>query len=95
MKKDEQVVQDLILRVDDNRSFLHYENSHEPSSRQSGVIASPEVLEDLRNALDKGIEQSSDILEKRLFYEELPPRQKMSCLIYSLTATAEALQLKP
>ena len=83
MKKDEQVVQDLILRVDDNRSLLHDENSHELSSRQSGVIASPEVLEDLRNALDKGIEQSSDILEKRLFSEELPPRQKMSCLIYS------------
>ena len=83
MKKDEQVVQDLILCVDDNRSFLDDENSHELSSRQSGVIASPEVLEDLRNALDKGIEQSSDILEKRLFSEELPPRQKMSCLIYS------------
>ena len=64
MKKDEQVVQDLILCVDDNRSFLDDENSHELSSRQSGVIASPEVLEDLRNALDKGIEQSSDILEK-------------------------------
>ena len=83
MKKDEQVVQDLILCVDDNRSFLRDENSHELSSRQSGVIASREVLEDLRNALDKGIEQSSDILEKRLFSEELPPRQKMSCLIYS------------
>ena len=38
---------------------------------QSGVIASPEVLEDLRNAFEEGKNQSNDILEKRVFSKEL------------------------
>ena len=38
---------------------------------QSGVIASPEVLEDLRNALEEGEKQSNDILEKRVFSKDL------------------------
>ena len=40
-------------------------------SIQSGVIALPEVLEDLRNAFEEGEKQSNDILEKRVFSKEL------------------------
>ena len=54
MKKDEQTVQNLILCMDDFDADPFNERVPELRSLQSGVIASPEVLEDLWNALEQG-----------------------------------------
>ena len=69
MKKDEQTVQDLILCMDDFDADPFNESVHESRLFPSGVIASPEVLEDLRNALEKEEKESNDILEKQVFSE--------------------------
>ena len=69
MKKDEQAVQVLILCMDDFDADPFDESAHEPRLFPSGVIASPEVLEDLRNALEKEEKESNDILEKQVFSE--------------------------
>ena len=67
MKKDKQAVQDLILGMDDFDADPFDESVPELCSLQSGVIASPEVLEDLRGALEQGEKESNDILEKLMF----------------------------
>ena len=64
MKKGEQVLQDLILCMDDFDADPFNESAPELYSLQSGVIASLEVLEDFRNALEEGEKQSNEILEK-------------------------------
>ena len=53
MKKDDQSVQDLILCVDDFDADPFDENVSELSRVQSVVIASPELLEDVQNVLEK------------------------------------------
>ena len=68
MKKD---VQNLILWINDFDANQFDESVSELCLLQSGVIASPEVLEDLRNAFEEGKNQSNDILEKRVFSKEL------------------------
>ena len=68
MKKD---VQNLILWINDFDANQFDERVPELCLLQSGVIASPEVLEDLRNAFEEGKNQSNDILEKRVFSKEL------------------------
>ena len=62
MKKDDQSVQDLILCVDDFDADPFDENVSELSRVQSVVIASPELLEDVQNVLEKWEKQSNDIL---------------------------------
>ena len=71
MKKDEQTVQNLILCMDDFDADPFNERVPELRSLQSGVTASPEVLEDLWNVLEQGEKQANDILEKRVFSKEL------------------------
>ena len=64
MKKDQQALQDLILFMDDFDADSFDKSAPELHSLQSGVIASPEVLEDLWSALEEGEKQSNEILEK-------------------------------
>ena len=78
MKKVEQAVQDLILGMDDFNADPFDEIVPELRSLQSGVIASPEVLEDVRNALEQGEKQSNDILEKRVFSKEFSLKAKIT-----------------
>ena len=68
MKKD---VQDLILWINHFDANQFDESVPELCLLQSGVIASSEVLEDLRNAFEEGEKQSNDILEKRVFSKKL------------------------
>ena len=70
MKKDEQAVQDLILCMNDFDADPFDESVPKLRSPQSSVIASPEVLEDLWNALQQGEKQSNNIFEKRVFSKE-------------------------
>ena len=63
--------QDLILCVDDYDADPFDESVPELRLLQSSVIASPEVLKDLRIAFEEGEKQSNDTLEKWVFYEEL------------------------
>ena len=53
MRKDEQAVQNLILCVDDFDPNSFDKSAPELHLLQSDVIAPPEVLEDLRNALEE------------------------------------------
>ena len=68
MKED---VQDVILWIDDFNADPFNESVPDLCSIQSGVIALPEVLGDLRSAFEEGEKQSNDILEKRVFSKEL------------------------
>ena len=70
-EEDDQAVQDLILCMDDFNTDPFDESVPELRLLPSGVIASPEVLEDLWNALEQGEKQANDILEKRVFSKEL------------------------
>ena len=70
--------QDLILCKDDFDADSFDESVPEPLWLQSGVIASPEVLEDLQNALEQGEKQSNDILEKRVFSKELSLKARIT-----------------
>ena len=78
MKKDEQGVQDLILCMDDFDADPFDGSVSELRSPQSGVIASPEVLKDLRNVLEQGKKQSNDTLEKRVFSKELSLKARIT-----------------
>ena len=59
--------QDLILCIDDYDADPFDESVPELRLLQSSVIASPEVLKDLRIAFEEGEKQSNDILEKWVF----------------------------
>ena len=78
MKKGEQVLQDLILCMDDFDADLLDESAPELYSLQSGVIASPEVLEDFWNALEEGEKQSNEILEKWVLSKELSLKARIT-----------------
>ena len=71
MKKDEQAVQDLNLCMDSFNADPFDESVSALGSLQYSVIASPEVLQDLQNVLEKGEYQSNDILEEPVFSKEL------------------------
>ena len=78
IKKDGQAVQDLIICMDDFDADPFDESVPELRSLQSGVIASPEVLEDLRNALEQGEKQPNEILEKQVFSKELSLKARIT-----------------
>ena len=67
MKKDEQAVHDLLTCMDDFNADPFDISSPILCSMQSGVVASPDILNDLNSALQEGYGQAKDILETRVF----------------------------
>ena len=72
MKKHEQALQDLVLGWMISLPFD--ESAPELHLLQSGVIASPEVLEDLRNALKEGENSLTSV-----FFESKDKKKIISC----------------
>lgn len=67
MKKDEQAVQDLLSCMKDFEAEPFDESNPTLRSLQSGMVASPELVQDFKTALQDGQTQSEAILQERLF----------------------------
>ena len=67
MKKDEQTVQDLQLCMTDFEAEPFDEKNPTLRSLQSGLVASPELVQDFNMALQDGQTQAETILQERVF----------------------------
>ena len=76
--KDEQAVQDLMTCMDEFEANPFDESMPFLRSLQSGIPASPEIIDDLKNSLDEGRDQANDILKTRVFSKEVLLKDKLS-----------------
>ena len=88
MRKDELAVQDLLGCLEEFDANPFDDTAPDLRSLQSGLAASPDVVEDLAKALKEGETQANEILEKRVFSKECPlrasiPKNKRSTLATS------------
>ena len=67
MKKDEQAVQDLQSCMTDFEAEPFDESNPTLRSLQSGLVASPELVQDFNMALQDGQTQAETILQERVF----------------------------
>ena len=97
MRKDEQAVQDLLMCLVEFDAQPFDDSKPTLRSLQSGLIASPELVNDLRKALPDGFEQVKQFLEERVFSKNKPltatiPKNKrlnFSCEQMSDTSTSK------
>ena len=72
MKKDEQAVQDLLACMKDFEAEPFDISSPILRSLQSGLVASPELVLDLKTALPDGQAQVETFLQERVFAKIKP-----------------------
>src|SRR5260221_2841761 len=83
MKKDEQAVQDLLESMNDFDADPFDMSSPTLRSLQSGRVASPELVHDLKTALLDGKAQVETLLQERIFTKTKP-----------LTATSTRIRVR-